>query len=64
MDPVRRWGEGAYHPFPHPTICQTTGPILYPKTAFDSPGHEHSPKTLFEWPKSGKLEKEKCRNHL
>ena len=27
---------------PPPAICQTTGPILYPKTAFDSFGLELS----------------------
>ena len=34
-------GGGAFRPF-HPAICQTTGPILDPKTALDSGGLELS----------------------
>ena len=36
---TRRWGGGAFHP---PAFCQTTGPILEPKRAFDSSGLELS----------------------
>ena len=32
-DPANRWGGGV-----PPAICQTTGPILDPKKAFDSSG--------------------------
>ena len=36
--PARRWGAGVRPPPPLPAIFQTTGPILDPKTAFDSSG--------------------------
>ena len=39
-DPARRWGGGPFAPAP--AICQTNGPILDPKTAFDSSGLELS----------------------
>ena len=41
-DPARRWGGGGGASRPPPAICQTNGPILDPKTAFDSSGLELS----------------------
>ena len=37
--PLRGGGEGGFR---SPAICQTSGPIIYSKTAFDSPGHKLS----------------------
>ena len=39
VEPACRWGVAFSPPA---AICQTTGPILDPKKAFDSPEHELS----------------------